>query len=101
MLEREIERKLTARIKALGGLCLKFESPGYTGVPDRLILLPGGRMAFVELKQSGKRERPRQRIVQKRLRELGFRVYETVDSVEKINVIVEECREVINGGADL
>lgn len=101
MLEKEIERFLVDRIKALGGLCLKFESPGYTGVPDRMILLPGGCVSFVELKQPGKRERPRQVIVQKRLRELGFTVYSTVDSMDKVLAIEKDCREVISGGGSL
>ena len=101
MLEKEIERGLVASIKALGGLCLKFVTPGFTGVPDRIILLPGGRVAFVELKQPGKHERPRQRFVQKLLRKLGFKVYSTVDSVAKVKAIVRECEEAISGGTSL
>lgn len=97
MLEREIESKLREPIKALGGLCLKFETPGYTGVPDRIILLPGGVIRFVETKQPGKKERARQRLVHGLLRELGFTVYSTVDSVEKIGAIIAECREAVNG----
>ena len=97
MLEREIESKLREPIKALGGLCLKFVTPGFTGVPDRIILLPGGLIRFVETKQPGKKERARQRLVHGLLRKLGFIVYSTVDSVEKINAIIEECREVVNG----
>ena len=97
MLEKEIEKQLTERIKAIGGLCLKWESPGYTGVPDRIILLPGGRVRFVELKQKGKFERARQKLVHRILRELGFTVYNTVDSIEKINAIVAECMEASHG----
>lgn len=97
MLEAEIERKMADPIRKLGGVCWKFETPGYTGVPDRIILLPGGVVRFVEFKQPGKRERPRQRIVQALLRGMGFTVYSTVDSVEKITAIVAECREAING----
>lgn len=48
--EKEIERHLTQRIKELGGLCMKFVSPGTSGVPDRLIILPTGRVVFAELK---------------------------------------------------
>ena len=60
-LEKVIERKLRDGVKKLGrgAKCLKFESPGTSGVPDRMILLPGGRIVFVELKQVGKRERMR------------------------------------------
>lgn len=95
MLEKAIEQKLREGIKGIGGLCLKWESPGYTGVPDRMILLPGGRIAFVELKAPGKKERPRQRVVHEVLRGLGFTVYGSVDSVGKVGVIVDKCREVI------
>ncbi len=94
MLEKELERKLRAEVKAAGGLCLKWESPGYVGVPDRMILLPGGRVLFVEMKAPGKKERPRQRVVQRLLRDLGFEVYPSVDSLDKIRVIVDRCREV-------
>ncbi len=97
MLESEIEKRLHAGIKKLGAkelrpLCLKFVSPGFTGVPDRIILLPGGRLVFVELKQPGKTERPRQRLVQGLLRKLGFRVFSAVDSYEKVDEVVDLCR---------
>ena len=97
MLERDIEKQLIRPVRKLGGLCLKFVTPGFTGVPDRLILLPGGRIVFVETKQPGKKERPRQRYVQDLLRRLGFTVYSTVDSVEKINYVVEHCRRLVYG----
>lgn len=97
MLERDIEKRLIDPIRGLGGLCLKFETPGFTGVPDRIILLPGGRVVFVETKQPGKKERPRQELVQGIMRALGFTVYGTVDSIEKINAIVEKCREAVHG----
>lgn len=95
MLEKTIEGKLRDRVRELGGLCLKFESPGYTGVPDRLILLPGGKVLFAETKQPGKKERPRQLLVHRIFRGLGFTVFPTVDSVEKINAVIERCREEI------
>ena len=69
----------------MGCLCLKFESPGFTGVPDRMILMPGGEMFFVELKAPGKKERPRQRYVQDQLRALGFIVMSSIDDEEGIN----------------
>lgn len=50
-LEKEIEQKLVAAVKAAGGQCLKWTSPGTTGLPDRIVLLPGGKIAFVELKR--------------------------------------------------
>lgn len=50
MKESAIEAKLGKIIRDSGGLYFKFVSPGNPGVPDRLILLPGGRIVFVELK---------------------------------------------------
>lgn len=50
-LERDIERKLVGVVKQHGGLCLKWVCPGWSGVPDRIVLLPGGRVVFVETKR--------------------------------------------------
>lgn len=97
MLEREIESKLKKPIEQLGGLCLKFVTPGFTGVPDRIILLPGGRVVFAETKAPGKVERPRQKLVQGILRRLGFTVYSTVDNAAKVAAIVEDCRRLVYG----
>ncbi len=95
MRENYYENKLRRKIRALGcgAVCLKFVSPGYTGVPDRIILLPGGHVIFVELKQPGKVERERQRYVQSVLRRLGFDVFSAVDSDARIDEVVEKCRE--------
>lgn len=97
MRENYYENKLRRKIRALGcgAVCLKFVSPGYTGVPDRIILLPGGHVIFVELKQPGKVERERQRYVQSVLRRLGFDVFSAVDSDARIDEVVEKCREEI------
>lgn len=97
MLESEIERKFKDRIKSLknGVLCLKFVCPGFTGVPDRVILLPGAKVIFVELKQLKKKERTRQVYVQGLLRKLGFEVYSAVNTVEQIEEIRRRCEEVI------
>lgn len=97
MLEREIESKLKKPIEQLGGLCLKFVTPGFTGVPDRIIFLPGGRAVFVETKAPGRVERPRQKLVQGILRRLGFTVYSTVDNAVKVAAIVEDCRRLVYG----
>lgn len=96
MLEKTIERKLRDQIRAIGGLCLKWESPGFTGVPDRLILLPGGKVLMVETKAPGKKERARQLFVQEQLRTLGFTVFSTVDSPEKVSAIVLLCKKIIS-----
>lgn len=97
MLESYYENKLRTAVQKLGhGVrCLKFESPGFTGVPDRLIVLPGGRVIFVEMKQPGKAERKRQVYVQGLLRNLGFEVFSSVNTVEKIEAVVQRCKEVL------
>lgn len=89
MREKDIESKLRDAIRQLGGACPKWVSPGCTGVPDRMILLRGGRIAFAELKAPGKKERPRQIVVQQQLRDFGFTVFSSVDSEEKIRQITE------------
>lgn len=55
MREKAIEQKLTLMVKKQGGICPKFVSPGFDGMPDRIVLLPGGCMAFVEVKAPGKK----------------------------------------------
>jgi hypothetical protein len=90
-IEQDIEQKLKKRVEALGCMCLKFESPGYTGVPDRIILLPGGRVFFVELKAPGKKERPRQALVQRKFRDLGVIVVSGVDGDAGIDRVVDLC----------
>jgi len=87
MRERDLERYTTMFIKSHGGLALKFISPGYAGVPDRLVLLPGGKMCFMELKASGRKPRPLQVRRIEQLRALGFKVY-VVDGKEEIGGII-------------
>lgn len=91
MREKDIERKLVKAVRQSGGLALKFVSPGMAGVPDRLLLFMGGKVAFCELKAPGQRPRPLQlrRIAQ--LRALGFKVF-VIDSVEKIGEMLHEIR---------
>ena len=89
MRESTIERKFVTEVKKRGGLAVKFVSPGLDGVPDRLVLFPGGKMAFVELKASGKTMRPLQRKRAKQLIALGFRVY-CIDRKEMIGGVLDE-----------
>lgn len=91
MREQAVERKLVTEVKKRGGLAAKFVSPGLDGVPDRLVLLPGGRVAFVELKAPGKKLRPLQQLRVKQLTALGFRVY-CVDGPEQIGGILDEIQ---------
>lgn len=97
MLEKDIERHLRDGVKNMGGWCLKLVCPGFTGMPDRLILLRGGRLAFVELKRPGQRERQRQAFVQSRLRKLGFPVFSSVDSWKKIDDVLCWCAATLAG----
>lgn len=97
MLERDIEKKLIRPVKDMGGLCLKFETPGFTGVPDRIVLLPGPHIVFVETKQPGKKERARQVYVHGLLRAMGFTVYSTIDSPAKAAAIIDDCRRLVYG----
>ena len=91
MLEKETEQKLVKAVKAAGGKCLKFTSPGFDGMPDRIILMPEGRVYFAEIKAPGKKPRPLQSSRHAMLRRLGFRVY-VVDRPEQIKEIVDEIR---------
>lgn len=79
--EKAIERKYRESVKKRGGLALKFVSPGFTGVPDRIALFPGGQIEFVELKAPGKKPTARQLAVHEQFRKLGFTV-RVVDSIE-------------------
>jgi len=81
MTEKLLEKKLREEVKKLGGLALKFFSASFTGMPDRIILMPGARVAFAEIKTTGKTQSPRQRIVARMLRKLGFRV-DVIDTLE-------------------
>lgn len=89
MLEKYIEKKLVQAVKNMGGMATKFVSPGLDGVPDRIVLLPNGKMAFIELKAKGKKLRPLQRRRIKQLRNLGFPCY-VVDDTEQIGGVIDE-----------
>ena len=89
MLESLIEQHLVKEVNRRDGLCLKFNSQSMTGIPDRIILMKNGTVAFVEVKQKGKKPRPLQELRMKQLRQLGFKVY-TLDEKEKIGEILDE-----------
>lgn len=97
MLEKDIERHLRDGVRNMGGWCLKLVCPGFTGVPDRMILLPGGVMAFVETKRPGQKERQRQAFVQSRLRKMGFRVFSSVGSWAKVDDVLCWCAAMMAG----
>ena len=89
MREKTVETKLVSAVRRSGGLALKFVSPGTAGVPDRLILFPGGKIAFCEVKAPGGKPRPLQVRRIEQLRGLGFRVY-VVDNEEKTGEMIDE-----------
>jgi len=91
MREKTIEAKLVKAVKSMGGLAPKFVSPGFDGVPDRLVLLPDGKIAFVELKAEGKTLRPLQVRRKRQLEALGFLVY-CIDSTQQIGGILREIQ---------
>ena len=89
MREKTIEEHLVKAIRLMGGLAPKFVSPGLDGVPDRLLLLPDGRMSFAELKAPGKQLRPLQIRRKRQLETLGFRVF-VIDSTDQIGGVLDE-----------
>ena len=98
-LEKEIERKLRLEVTKLGGQCLKWVCPGWSGVPDRIILLPGGRVVFAEIK------RPRGGVVsglqsfwQRKLQGLGFTVW-YIYTEEDVRVAAHVLRAEVSEGA--
>ena len=84
MRERDIEKRLVAAVQKRHGLCPKWVSPGLDGVPDRIILMPGGHVAFAELKP-----RPLQLTRKAQLERLGFRVF-IIDNAEQIGGMLDE-----------
>lgn len=104
MRESDIERRLAQGVKKLGGRAYKFVSPGNVGVPDRLVVLPGGGILFVELKAPNGRLSPNQRLQMKELTQLGAHVFVLWDT-EDVNVFLRDCRRRITehqkgGGAE-
>ena len=89
MRENEIERRLSVSVKEMGGMAVKFVSPGLDGVPDRIVLLPGRKIAFVELKARGKKPWPLQEKRKRQLEGLGFPVY-VIDKAEQIGGVLDE-----------
>lgn len=91
MREKAIEQQLRTTVKGMGGIALKFISPGMSGVPDRLVLLPGKHLAFVEVKALGMQMRPLQAKRKRQLEALGFSVY-CIDHPDRIGCVLDEIR---------
>lgn len=92
--EKSIEQKLVRATKQRGGICPKLACPGFDGMPDRMVLLPHGRLGFVEVKAPGEKPRPLQTARHGFLRRLGYKVY-VLDNAEDIPRILDEI-----GGKD-
>lgn len=88
-MERTIEQALRRECRRRGWVALKFSAPGLIGLPDRLVLMPGGRVAFLEIKQHGGRVSRQQRFWIERLTALGV--------TARVVWSVEEAMEVLNG----
>ncbi len=91
MREKTIEAKLVKAVKSMGGIALKISSTNYDGMPDRLVLLTDGKLAFIELKAPGKKLRPLQEKRKRQLEALGFLVF-CIDGIEQIGGILDEIR---------
>lgn len=87
MREKVIEQRLVKAVKGLGGISPKFVSPGLSGMPDRIVLLPDGKVGFVEVKAPGKKPRALQVVRHEKLKRLGFRVF-ILDEVEQIGEVL-------------
>ena len=93
MLEKDVEQYLRKKVKSeLRGMALKFVSPGFAGVPDRIVLLPGARVVFVETKAPGKKLRRLQEYVRDLIQGLGFRVLK-IDTKDGVDKFIEEERK--------
>lgn len=87
MREKLIEQKLVKAVKAMGGISPKFVSPGLSGMPDRIVLMPDGKVGFVEVKAPGKKPRALQAVRHEKLRSLGFKVF-VLDEAEQIGEVL-------------
>lgn len=91
--EKVIERKLVEAVKANGGMCIKLLCDNLLGLPDRMVLMPHSKIAFVELKTTGQKPRRVQVFMHKKLRALGFRV-EVIDTTEGVNNFIDSINYV-------
>lgn len=96
MLESKIEKKLVSLVRRSGGECIKFVSPGNAGVPDRIVMMPRGKIHFIELKAPGEKPRALQMAVHARFKRLGFPVT-VIDSVKGVEAFVRALEEEQHG----
>ena len=91
MREKQIEQKFVKAVKNMGGIAPKLVCPGFDGMPDRIVLFPGGHMGFVEVKAMGCKPRPLQLARHGLLQQLGFKVY-VLDDEHQIGGLLDEIR---------
>ncbi|HEM4769241.1 TPA: VRR-NUC domain-containing protein [Streptococcus suis] len=89
MREKVVERKLVSEVKKRGGVCPKWVSPSFSGVPDRLVFLPNGKFGLVEVKAPDEKPRKLQVSRHKQFERLGFKVY-VLDRIEMIGEVLDE-----------
>ena len=89
MRESRIEQQLCHVVREVGGIAIKLASPSYAGLPDRMVLLPGGHIGFVEVKAPGKKPRALQVMRLEYLSRLGFRAF-VLDDPEKIGGLIHD-----------
>lgn len=89
--EKTIERHFATQVKLLGGRSFKLPAVYVSGLPDRMALLPGGVVFFAELKTTGKKPTPIQKLIHKKIRALGFAVY-VLDSLELVNETINKYK---------
>lgn len=94
MKEKAIEQKLVSEVKKRGGICPKWVAPGFDGVPDRLVFLPGRHFGLVEVKAPGEKPRALQVSRHRLLQKLGFKVY-VLDALEEIGGILDEISQTV------
>ncbi|WP_164683115.1 VRR-NUC domain-containing protein [Streptococcus hyointestinalis] len=89
MREKVVERKLVSEVRKRSGICPKWVSPSFAGVPDRLVFLPNGKIGMVEVKAPGEKPRLLQVSRHRLFERLGFKVH-VLDTVEKIGEVLDE-----------
>ena len=89
MREKIVEQKLVSEVKKRGGICPKWVSPSFSGVPDRLVFLPKGKFGLVEVKSPDQKPRKLQVSRHKLFERLGFKVY-VIDRIEMIGEVLDE-----------
>ena len=99
MREREVEHQLVMETEKAGGKAVKFISPSFAGMPDRLVLLGDGKMGFVEVKAPGQKPRPLQLKRHAMLRRLGYRAF-VLDAIEEIPAILEDIAHALEREGD-